>query len=76
MQAYIARFNTFCNLQLLTDTENMSKNATPFEDWLSTRDADFCARHMIPDVPTYGFDGFLEFTEARTQLITTALKKL
>ncbi len=76
VQAYMARYNTLCNLQLLFDTENMSKNATPFEEWLPTRDADFRTRHLIPDVPTYGFDGFLEFTEARTQLITEALKKL
>ena len=76
MQSYIARFNTLCNLQLLTDTENLSKNATPFDDWLPTRDADFRNRHVIPDVPTYGFDGFLEFADARTQLIKASLQRL
>jgi hypothetical protein len=75
-QAYLTRFNTLCNLQLLTDTENMSKSATPFEDWLGTRDADFRTRHLIPDIQTCGFDGFIDFTNARMQLIAKAMKKL
>jgi len=76
VQAYVTRFNTLCNLQLLTDSENMSKSATPFEDWVGTRDADFCARHLIPDIQTCGFDDFIDFTDARAQLITKAMKNL
>lgn len=76
VQAYMDRFNTLCNLELLTDTENMSKSATPFDEWLTSRDADFRKRHLIPELDSYTFDDFIEFTEARTQLITDALKKL
>jgi len=76
VQAYIKRFNTLCNLELLTDTENMSKSATPFDQWLTTRDADFRKRHMIPEMDSYTFDDFLEFTEARTQMISDALRNL
>ncbi len=64
------------NLQLLTDSENLSKNATPFDHWIQTRDAAFRKRHLIPDLPTYGFDSFEEFSKARTDLIVGALKEL
>ena len=74
--AYLARYNTLCNLQLLTDSENLSKNATPFDDWLKTRDDAFRTRHLIPDLPDYGFDRFIEFSEARAALIEARLKAL
>jgi hypothetical protein len=51
IEFYLAHYNTLCNLQLLTDSENLSKNATPFDDWLRTRDAAFRKRHLIPDLP-------------------------
>ncbi len=76
IDAYLSRYNTICNLQLLTDSENLSKNATPFDDWLRTRDAAFRKRHLIPDLPDYGFDHFKEFADARTGLIVAALKAL
>jgi hypothetical protein len=70
------RFNCICNLQLLTDTENLSKNATPFEDWLRTRDPAFRKRHLIPDMPAYGLDSFLDFAKARSECITNRLRML
>jgi hypothetical protein len=76
IERYLSRFNTLCNLQLLTDSENLSKNATPFDDWLKTRDTTFRARHLIPDLPDYGFDSFEEFAKARAGLIETVLKSL
>lgn len=76
VQSYVAKYNILSNLQLLTDSENLSKNATPFDEWIRTRDAAFRKRHLIPDLPTYGFDSFEEFSKARTTLIVTALKKL
>ncbi len=72
----MARFYTLCNLQLLTDSENLSKNATPFDVWLQTRDSTFRKRHLIPDMLNYGFDYFEEFGKARTDLIVAALKQL
>ncbi len=75
VQSYLARYNILPNLQLLTDSENLSKNATPFEEWIQTRDVEFRKRHLIPDLPTYGFDTFREFFAARAALIRESLKK-
>ena len=76
VQSYISKYNVLPNLQLLTESENLSKNATPFDVWIQTRDAAFRNRHLIPEMPTYGFDSFEKFFEARTSLIVAALKKL
>ena len=74
VQSYMAKYNTLANLELLTDSENLSKNATPFDQWIQTRDVDFRKRHLIPDLNSYGFDFFEEFSKARTALIKDALK--
>lgn len=76
VQSYMSRFNTLSNLQLLTDSENTSKNATPFDKWLKTRDATYRSRHLVPDLTDYSFDNFEEFFNARQQLIVAALKAL
>lgn len=76
IQRYLNTYNSLVNLQLLTDTENLSKNATPFDEWLKTRDPAFRKRHLIPDLPAYGFDAFEDFRKERTELITEALKRL
>jgi hypothetical protein len=62
VQSYMSRYNILSNLQLLTDSENLSKNATPFDQWIQTRDPSFRKRHLIPDLPTYGLDSFDEFS--------------
>jgi len=76
VKSYLEKYNTIANLQLLTESENLSKNATPFDDWIKTRDATFCKRHLIPDLTDYGFDSFEEFFSKRTDLIITTLKTL
>lgn len=76
IQVYISKYNVLSNLQLLTDSENLSKNATPFDDWIQTRDADFRKRHLIPDLTNYGFDFFEEFSIARAALIVKVLAGL
>ena len=76
VKLYMSRFNTLSNLQLLTDTENTSKNATPFDEWLKTRDTTYRSRHLIPDLADYSFDNFEEFFEARRNSIIAALKAL
>lgn len=73
---YINSYNSLANLQLLTDTENLSKNATPFDEWLKTRDPAFRKRHLIPQLPAYGFDAFEQFQKERTKLIALALKQI
>lgn len=76
IEFYLAHYNTLCNLQLLTESENLSKNAAPFEDWIKTRDASFRTRHLIPEMPTYGLDAFGEFYEKRRSRITKFLQDL
>jgi len=76
IKTYTSRFNSLCNLQLLTESENLSKNATPFDEWFRTRDSAFRSRHLIPDLQTYSFDSFEEFANSRTDLIVAALKRL
>jgi hypothetical protein len=76
IQAYMSKYNTLANLELLTSNENLVKNATPFDEWFQTRDAAFRKRHLIPDLPNLSFDSFEEFSNARTKLIVTSLKNL
>lgn len=73
---YMSTFNSVLNLQLLTDTENLSKNATPFEDWLKTRDEDFRKRHHIPVLQSYSMDAYEDFISARKAAIAPILKNL
>jgi hypothetical protein len=76
VEAYVSKYNTLPNLELLTGTENMSKNATPFDEWIKTRDAGFRKRHLIPDIADLGFDSFEEFYGARKARIVESLKQL
>ena len=76
VERYMSSFNTLQNLQLLTDSENTSKGAVPFDEWLKTRDPAFCSRHLIPILPDYGIDHFEEFSKARRELIIDALRQV
>jgi hypothetical protein len=74
--SYLSKYNTLGNLELLTDSENLSKNATPFDTWIETRDNSFQARHLIPKLTEYGFDSFEEFHDLRRNAIAASLKAL
>ena len=74
IDTYIANYNSVVNLQLITDTENLEKLATPFDRWLPTRDANFKQLHLIPEQPDYSLDHFDKFVEARRALIVDALR--
>jgi hypothetical protein len=76
IELYVSRYNYLANLELLTDSENLSKNAAPFEEWMGTRDLGFRKRHLIPDMASLGFDSFVQFYDARRELIAAALRKL
>ena len=77
VQSYMSKYNLLPNLQLLTQWENLSKNATPFGEWIQTRDKTFRKRHLIPDLDgSYGFDTFEEFWESRAELIRKAMRVL
>jgi hypothetical protein len=36
VQSYVSKYNVLPDLQLLTDSENLSKNATPFDEWIQS----------------------------------------
>ncbi len=74
IEKYTACFNSILNLELLDDSENKSKNATPFDKWLKDRDANFKNRHHIPEMNDYGLDNFLEFIQKRKELLTQVIK--
>lgn len=76
IQRYQSVYNTVLNLELLTDTENLSKNSTPFNEWIKNRDNGFKARHSIPQLKSYDLDAFEEFIEARKQLLIKHFKAI
>lgn len=69
-----ACFNSILNLELLDDSENKSKNATPFDVWLKSRDTNFKERHHIPEMDDYSLDNFLEFIQKRKELLSKQIK--
>ena len=75
IEQYQSVYNSIANLELLEESENKSKNATPFDEWIKSRDANFKTRHLIPEMEDYGYDHFMEFIEARRELIKEAIKK-
>ncbi|MBI1852374.1 MAG: hypothetical protein HYR85_18695 [Planctomycetes bacterium] len=76
IQRYLSRFNTVLNLELLTDTENLSKNSTPFSKWIAGRDDGFKRRHLIPELDSYDLNAFEDFAEARKQLLVKRFKAI
>lgn len=76
IEAYLSYYNTILNLELIDDKENKQKNATPFDQWIATRDYNFKSRHLIPQMEVYDFDHFIEFVQARKELLTNRFKQL
>lgn len=76
IEEYLSQFNTLRNLQILTDSENQSKNGQDFDDWIGTRDESFQSKHLIPEMRGYGFDFFEEFCRARAEKIVSKLQSL
>lgn len=74
VERYQSLYNTILNLELLTDTENLSKNATPFDKWITTRDQGFKKRHLIPEMKSYSLDEFEDFIQKRRKLVVQRLK--
>ncbi|RWK85308.1 MAG: DUF262 domain-containing protein [Mesorhizobium sp.] len=65
------------NLQLLTSSDNISKNNQRFDDWILTRDGEFLARHLIPnDRDLWDIRMLPEFVAARRKLIEKKLLAL
>ena len=75
IEQYQSVYNSIANLELLEDRENKSKNATPFDEWIKSRDENFKTRHQIPEMDDYGYDHFMDFIQARKKLIKAAIRK-
>jgi len=73
IETYQRYFNTVLNLQLLTDSENLEKQAKDFDTWISTRDDNFINRHNIPILDSYRFDNFINFIEERKKILQSKL---
>ncbi|MEW5844324.1 MAG: DUF262 domain-containing protein [Bacteroidota bacterium] len=73
---YQNNFNNIINLQLLSDTENLSKNSTPFDNWILTRDNEFKETHKIPLLEDYSMDNFEKFIFERKEIIKKFFKAL
>lgn len=73
---YMSCLHQIPNLELLPESENREKGAQNFSDWLKDRDDGDRSRHLIPDLPDYGLDHFLDFFEKRKRLIADKLKEL
>jgi hypothetical protein len=74
IEEYQKHYNSISNLQLLTDSENLEKNAEEFATWFASRDANFKDRNTIPSITTYNFDNFLEFVTERKILLVKKIK--
>jgi len=76
INAYLDKFNTILNLQLLTNSENLTKSSTPFDEWINSRDDKFKERHSIPKISDYSFDNFDNFIIERKQIIISKIKSI
>ena len=69
--------NSIANLQLLLATENVGKSDDTIDQWLTTRDAGFRKRHLLPDDDDLlTFARFPDFIAARQELIRERLGTL
>jgi hypothetical protein len=77
IQRILDSVNRLGNLQVLLGRENLEKSNIPFTQWIQTRDADFVARHLIPNKPAFWDVTMLpQFVEAREELIRQRLRRL
>lgn len=71
---YLAKYDTIANLQLLTNSENLSKSNTEFDEWIQSRDEEFRNCHLIPPLSDYSLDNFGQFVRERSRLIRERLQ--
>ncbi len=69
--------NNIGNLQLLTATENESKNKTSFDEWIKKRDKTFLTNNFIPErSQLWHIDSYTEFIRERRDILFNKLKKI
>ncbi|MWB96911.1 DUF262 domain-containing protein [Flavobacterium sp. GA093] len=79
--SYKNSFNYIANLQLIQETENLEKNATPFFEWLNKnyKEEDlinYKNLHFIPKDNNLLMDDFLTFYEERKDILKSKLMLL
>ncbi len=75
INAYLGKFNTILNLELLEERENKSKSAMDFNVWIKGRDSNFKQCHHIPDMEDYSMDNFISFIEERKKLLVNRMQQ-
>lgn len=81
VEDYMSRFNSLGNLQLIQETQNLEKNATPLVEWLSNKISgaelnNYKQLHFIPMENDLSMDSFLEFYEERRKMLKVKLMQL
>src|SRR5690554_2716005 len=81
VEDYMSRFNSLGNLQLIQETQNLEKNATPLVEWLSNTISgaelsNYKQLHYIPMENDLSMDSFLEFYEERRKMLKAKLMQL
>ena len=66
------------NLQLLSESRNTSKNATPLKQWVERMEpsvrATFAADNYFPDGASLAFNDFIDFYDTRKELLRSKLR--
>ncbi|WP_411964682.1 DUF262 domain-containing protein [Haloferax sp. YSMS24] len=71
------RADTLANLQLLTGSENESKQDTPFDEWITGQSESFYDRHLIPrNTECHRLENFDRFLDKRAELIKYELQSV
>lgn len=78
---YRDSFNSLANLQLIQETENLEKNATPFKQWLEANYNDdhltnYINLHLIPSGNDLTMQTFLDFYTKRRGALKAKLMNL
>ncbi|MDX1699055.1 MAG: hypothetical protein R3250_00485, partial [Melioribacteraceae bacterium] len=75
---YLNSYNAIGNLQLIQETENLEKSATPFVEWLSSNYKEddlinYKNMHFIPLNNDLTMNDFMEFYESRRETLKSKL---
>lgn len=78
---YKDSFNSLANLQLIQETENLEKNATPFKQWLEANYngdqlKNYTNLHLIPTDNNLTMDSFMDFFMKRRAALKAKLMNL
>lgn len=78
---FMNSFNSIANLQLIQETENLEKNATPFSDWLHKNYSgddllNYKNLHFIPKENDLSIAQFFSFFIERRELLKAKLMQL